>query len=201
MGRVGQILSHFLIFGAAVLGGCRASHPPSVDEMKDISDEQPTLVMEQVRVQTFGPDGLEWELVAPLARTFSRKDMVLVNDLKVNLFEESKPSSTIQADEGIMRSDSGASSSELSVQGVSLSTGDMFLNGHVVVVSTDGHTLQTDWLYFNKKADLITSSAPVRVERSDYITEGIGMKAKPDFSSLEIFDQTVLMKDQGQSTQ
>ena len=37
----------------------------------------------------------------------------------------------------------------------------MYLSGNVVVVSTDGSKLQTDWLHYKKKEDLVVSSAPI----------------------------------------
>ncbi len=71
----------------------------------------------------------------------------------------------------------------------------MYLSKNVVMVSTDGTKVLTDWARYSKKTDLITSSAPVTVVRSDSITNGVGMEARPDMSDLKIFNQTLVIPD------
>ncbi len=186
-----RFLARLILFGAALFssGGLSATTEP------------PELFMERPRIQSYGPEGLEWELVAPQGEGYTSSNLMRVEDLSVDLFEGGKKSSQITADEALMNTGSQGKPIALSSSaygGIELQDGDMLLNGHVVVVSTEGSTLSTDWLHYHRRKELITSTAPVRIVRPDSVTTGVGLEATSDLSRVKIFKQRVVISDQAE---
>ena len=72
--------------------------------------------------------------------------------------------------------------------------GDMFLDGHVVVLSTEPARLSTDWIDYRKSQGVIVSTAPVELIRGKTNTKGRGLEATPDLRSVKIFNQTVVIR-------
>lgn len=172
-----------------------ASHIPLSDEVVDLK-------MEKMKVQSFGPRGLEWELRSPHAWGVSAQNKMMAENLHVDLYEKGQKSTAITSDQGIVYSASSSgkpnNDSAVVVQGVILEPGDMFLSGHVVVVSTMGTTLKTDWAHYKQRDEIIVSSAPVKIIRDDSVTEGRGLRATADLREVTIYDQKVLIKSDEQ---
>ncbi len=187
-----------LIFSFLVgLAGCRGSRAPASAAAPSVGSEAPELTMEPVRIQSYSADGLEWELEAPRAQGYTTKNIMHINQLSVSLFDKGQKSSDIKADEGLIHTSqqSSPTSETVSSRTITLDSGDMYLYGNVVVVSTDGARVDTDWLLYRKSTDLITSTAPVKITRDNSVTTGVGMEAKPDLSVLNIFNQTLVIKE------
>jgi LPS export ABC transporter protein LptC len=66
--------------------------------------------------------------------------------------------------------------------------------GGVTVVSADSSTLTTERLRYDPKRQKIYSSDPVRLEKPDSITEGIGIETDPELSVVKIGRQKVRLK-------
>lgn len=166
---------------------------------------QSELKMTKMQVQSYGDKGLEWELVAPYGEVFSRKNLMRLREMTVQMFEDGKKSTDISADLGVMSTDPAVQSlsgqpvspenAGKAVFGIELEPGDMHLSGEVVMISTDGGKLTTDWAHYHKKTDTVTSTAPVKVERPDSITYGVGMEASADLSRLHIFNETLIIPE------
>lgn len=187
-----------VVFKVACLGflfalGCKKPIVDSFEPLQGLNGEQkPELEMKPLHVQAYGSKGVSWELSAPSAQAYRTKNIMLAQELTVTLYENGQKSTTINADMGTVDTRTTEQKPAPSLQG--LYPGDMYLDGHVVVVSTDGSKLTTDWLYFRSRENLVTSTAPVRVEREDSTTTGIGLEATPNLSSVKIFKQTVVIK-------
>ena len=54
----------------------------------------------------------------------------------------------------------------------------------VVVVTSEGATLTTDYLKWNGNTDTITTDKPVRIQRSDVIANGLGAEAYPQMKKV-----------------
>lgn len=175
-----------------LLGACRSgsSSKDAKSENKLFADQ----TMERLHIQSYGATDVEWELSAPKAEVFSEKGQTVIYHLEVELYEKGKKSTTITANEGLMLAGETMSSLTLSTYSLTLEPGDMFLSGNVVMVSTEGNRLSTDWAHYQKKKDLIVSQAPVKVVRPDSVTEGVGLEATPDLSKVKIFNQTLIIK-------
>jgi hypothetical protein len=66
--------------------------------------------------------------------------------------------------------------------------------GGVTVVTPDSATLTTSQLRYDPKQRLLISEDPVRLEKSDSITVGVGLEAEPDLSRVRIGHQKVYVK-------
>lgn len=174
------------------LGACRSGSfsKDTKTENKIFADQ----TMERLHIQSYDGSQLEWELSAPKAEVFSDKGQTIIRDPEIDLFDHGKKSTTVKADEGLMLAGETRSSLTLSTFSVALEPGDIFLSGNVVMVSTEGNRLMTDWAHYRKSVELIVSRAPVKVVRPDSITEGVGLEATPDLSKVKIFDQTLVIK-------
>ena len=151
--------------------------------------------MQDLTVESYGAAGLEWKMRAPVGEAFTAKHLMRVRNLEVELFEAGEKSTDIRADRGVMMTGEEAGLRAASVDGLGLRPGDMVLSGDVVVVSTDGTKLLTDWLHFQESRALIVSTAPVTVVRNDSITRGTGMEATADLQTVKIFNQTLIIPD------
>lgn len=184
-----------------VLGGCRQGQTPSSRARNNQSMADSELKMTAMKIQSYADGGMEWELSAPYGEMFTSKNFMRLTDMDIHLFEKGQKSTEIKANVGVMSTgakDPKVANSSDKLFGVHLEDGDMYMSGDVVMVSTDGSKLTTDWVHYHKKTELITSTAPVRVVRSDSITNGVGLEASSDLSRLQIFNQTLLIPEKKQ---
>jgi lipopolysaccharide export system protein LptC len=154
--------------------------------------------MEPMRMATYGRNGKEWELKAKSAHGYSNHNLIFLDQMKVVTYDRGREATTIEAQEGIFNRKLGIpykpGEGDFLTGIPKLMEGDLFMQNGVVIVSTDGTKLMTDWMHFHNKDDLVTSTAPVKIIRDDSITEGTGMKAKPDLSKVEIYNETLIIK-------
>ncbi len=198
MGRIGPIVFS-LILAVSVIA-CRSKKTASsVGNGVADMEFQSELKMTTMHVQSYGEKGLEWEMEAPFGEMFSRKNVMRVANLTVRLFEGGNKSTDISAAQGVMSTglNSGVNANDGPQQifGVKLEPGDMHMSGDVVIISTDGSKLTTEWAHYHKKTDMITSTAPVKVERQDSITYGVGMSATADMSRVHIYNETLVIPE------
>jgi len=113
-------------------------------------------------------------------------------NINIVLYEGGQKSTAISADKGFVNS--GAETWKSPSIPI-LEPGDMFLNGDVVVISTDGTKVTTDWINYKKQAHIIVSTAPVQMDRENSVTKGRGLEATADLKSVNIFNQTVVIDD------
>ena len=195
--------------------GCKTQSLTAAGESGKGVVQRPELLMDQMKVQSYGPFGLEWEMTAPQAEGVTAKSQVHAENIRISFFQNGKKSTDLTAREGIVRFDNkpqapspesnspllssfaGGSSTPAVLSRGPLDPGDMFLTGDVVVISTDGSKLTTDWLWFDKSREIIFSTAAVKVVRDDSVTNGIGLEATSNLSNVKIFKQTLIIKERG----
>lgn len=194
MGHRRQFIPGIVILAA--LSACR-NNPSNPSASESAPERRADQKMERLRLQAYGPNGLEWELVSPVGEGYSADGKTVVKNLKVDLYSNSQKSSTVTADRGVMFSGVSPEGPNRSLNDVPvlMEPGDMFLDGHVVLVSTEGHTLTTDWAHYKKKFDLVVSTAPVELVRDDSVTRGVGLEATPDLAVVKIFKETLVIRD------
>jgi hypothetical protein len=187
-----------------VLTGCRPGASPSTLSKNHNGREMAELQMTGMRIQSYGDTGIQWEMSAPFGEVFSQKNLMRVKNMNVQLFEDGQKSSDVSGQIGFLSTGPRPQKDvkvDPSLMGMTLEEGDMFLSGDVVIISTDGSKLNTDWIHYHRQTDLITSLAPVKVYRHDSITYGIGMEAKSDMAHLKIFNETLVIPEQPEQTQ
>lgn len=195
----GRPILPILTLALALTAGC-ANNGPSADAPEDqAGSSRPDLSMDRLHLQIYGETGLEWEMTAPSAQGHTSESYMIAEDVHLTLFESGEKSTDLSAQTGILMTESSdpasVKSSVKEVDGKLLNKGDMFLRGDVVAVSTDGARLETDWLWYHRAQDIITSTAPVRVTRGNSVTTGSGLEATSDLGRVQIFDQTVIFRE------
>ena len=187
-----------LALAIAGVAGCR-SHKKAADAASLPAADRPAeLSMHGLTVQSWGPRGLEWEMRAPLGEGFTQRNLIQVSSMTVLLFEEGKRSTEISAPRALMATGDRPKPPDVAnpvepIPGVKLVPGDMYLDGGVVVVSTEGSHLSTEWVQYYVDKSVIRSSAPVEIRRPDSITRGTGLEATSDLSNVKIFKQTLVI--------
>lgn len=180
-------------------GGCQKpnSSSPILPDESILSELSPGILINTMHLQSFGETGIEWEMYSPHVKGYPRENVFRARDLDIFLFDNGQKSSSIKANDGIIVSQDkprNPTPPKSYFGSPKLNRGDMFLRGDVVVVSTDGTKVLTDWINFKRNQAIIVSTAPVQVIRDDSVTHGIGLEATPDLTSLKIFDETMIIK-------
>jgi len=119
-------------------------------------------------MDSFNGSHREWTLQSPSADIFERKNRVDVFQPRLKFFNRGVPGATLRADRG--RLDTASR--------------DMWADGSVVMVSTDGVRLETDFMRYDSASDRFLSTAPVTLTRGASRVTGVGWEARPDLSEM-----------------
>jgi lipopolysaccharide export system protein LptC len=185
-----------------LLGACQKSiHPAKSVASVSHGAEDNDLTMTHIYAQSFDAGGLQWEMKSPYGEGSTVRNTTTFKNIALTTFENGKKSSVLTAKEGYVATDLGNSTTSVSALVKKYGPGDMLARNDVVVVSTDGSRLTTDWLLYYQTTGVIETTAPVRIERQDSITTGIGMKAASGLSSVKIFKETLIIKDRKESSE
>ncbi len=117
-------------------------------------------------------DGLRaWVLHAKTAWRFSNFDEVKLEDPKLEFYDDQgKVTSVMTARRGTVDEKSG----------------NMTAEDAVLLVTTDGDTLETSEMNYAKDEDRITGPGLVRIRKPDRVLTGVGFEAKPDLSEYQV---------------
>jgi LPS export ABC transporter protein LptC len=126
-------------------------------------------------IDAFSDGKRDWTLSSPEAQLFEQDESILVSTPTVKFYEEEQLSSGFTSGRARLNTRSK----------------DMRAWDGVVMTSTDGATLTSEWFDYIHEKDLIVSTAPVTVEKGGTLIRGIGWTATPDLSKLSVERQTV----------
>ena len=155
---------HFLVLGllvflaaaAALFVGLKREPPRALlEKMADKVDLQ----AKDVRYTQVGSSGMKWEIKAESAQYRKKEDLALFENLKANVVMEDGRTFTMSGDNGVLNTRSG----------------DMEINGHVVVVSNAGDHFRTDCLRYRDALKSIETDRPVVMENKNARISGVGM--------------------------
>ncbi len=118
---------------------------------------------------------LDWALTAPHADIFELEHRVEMERPFIQFYKDAEKSSTLESMRGRINTESK----------------DMWAWDSVVMTSTDGARLTSDWMQYVSALDRIQSTAPVTITRGGSVTNGVGWEAKPDLSQIVIHKQTM----------
>jgi len=117
-------------------------------------------------------------LKATVARLYETQNRAELDQPDAQFFKLGKPSSRLTAPQGQVNTD----------------THEVEAWGGVQVVSVDSDTLTTERLRYDPAKRLIMTDQPVRLERPDSVTEGIGLQSDPELQKVRIGQQKVRFK-------
>lgn len=185
MGRFTQALLSLTLFTVTC---CQSTQKTSESVRQQAADRQSNLKMYDFHIQSFVDTKLAWDVKAPVGELYTNSNVIRMSHMQSTFYENGQRSGGVESGFALMAT--GPSPQPLN--GIALhDDGDVYLSTNVVMVSTDGTKVLTDWARYSHKNDMITSSAPVQVVRRDSVTNGVGMEARPDMSDLKIFNQTL----------
>jgi hypothetical protein len=185
MGRGARTLFALIVLIAPACGSRKSS-----GGSRQSAATQQNLKMYDLHVQSYTDAKLSWDVAAPIGEVFTAANVMRLIHMKSTFYENGQKSGGIASELALMAT--GANPQP--VDGVGLKDeGDVYLSSNVVMVSTEGTKVLTQWARYSHKQDLITSTAPVRVVRRDSVTNGVGMQARPDMSDLQIYNQTLVI--------
>lgn len=105
-----------------------------------------------------------------------------VDKPRVRFYKQGEVSSTLVAPQGQ----------------VLMQTHEVKVWGGVTVVTPDSATLNTESLRYDPEKQRFLSDDPVRLERPDSVTIGVGLDATPDLSRVRIGHQKVYVRSKPQ---
>lgn len=143
-----------------------AENAPTADSDQQISD---------FSLAGYGEKGKKtWDLSGKSADIFS--EIIKLNDIIGNLYGE-KEDVRLTADKGDFNKDDG----KLKVE------------DNVIITTSSGSKLTTDWLEWDRKNNIVTTHALVNVERENMLTTATGATGYPSLDKLS-FDKDVTVK-------
>lgn len=153
----------------ALLTGCKKEQAPvPVDE----PDIPPSQTIQGFKLTETQSGKRAWVLVAERANTFNDQHLVEMFMLKVDFYR--KDGDSISAN---LTADSGK---------INTDTRNMETRRNVVLTTSDGLRLLTDYLDWSNKLRRFTTESKVRLEKDGDWLEGEGMEASPDLKEIEV---------------
>lgn len=163
------------------LCACRApAPPPESAEARAPAGPAPDQVIGDFTIDSFGAGKRDWSLRAPRADVYEKQNLVLLQRPFIQFYDGEELSSTLESGRGEIHTDSR----------------DLWAWDEVVMVSTDGAHLNSDWLHYVGEKDRIISTAPVTIVRRGSTIRGLGWEASPDLSEVFIKNQRVEIDDE-----
>lgn len=147
------------------------------------SSEVPDEVVTDFTTAETDSGRVAWTLTAPKAFRFNERNVFLMDDPKIEFFDEfGSLQTTLTSDNGEYFQ----------------TTRDMLAYGNVVVVSVDGDVLETDSLRYVNEDDQIVSDSRVKITRGRNVTTGVGLRCDHKLNSVEILKdvEAVIVDDQ-----
>jgi LPS export ABC transporter protein LptC len=166
--------------GILVLQACDSGRPPEplVAVSSQTAATPPSQILRNFEMQDMQAGVKSMSLVSVEGRIFEQTQTAEVEKPLVTFYKLGAVSSVMNAPKGL----------------VNMQTHDMDAWGGVTVVNTDSSTLTSERLHYDSKRQKILTSDPVRLDKPDSVTDGIGMEADPDLKDVKIGQQTVHMK-------
>lgn len=153
----------------ALLAGCKKEQAPVPIDEPDIPPSQTIQGFKLTETQS---GKRAWVLVAERANTFNDQHLVEMFMLKVDFYR--KDGDSISAN---LTADSGK---------INTDTRNMETRRNVVLTTSDGLRLLTDYLDWSNKLRRFTTESKVRLEKDGDWLEGEGMEASPDLKEIEV---------------
>jgi len=133
--------------------------------------DRPDRVVHEFRLTETSSGVPEWRLRADEARHFVGDAQTKLTGVELEFFRpDGNVRSRLTSERGMIED----------------ATGDMVAEGKVHLVSTEGDTLDTEYLRYSKEPNTIGGPGPVRIAKPDRVLTGVGFTAKPDLTEYEV---------------
>jgi LPS export ABC transporter protein LptC len=159
----------YTILVLLLLAGCKKEQDPQPAVEPDVP---PSQTIQGFKLTETQAGKRAWVLVADQANTFNDQHLVEMFQLKIDFYRKTGDSisANLTADSGKINTDSR----------------NMETRRHVVLTTSDGLKLLTDYLEWSNKLRRFSTESKVRLEKAGDWLEGEGMEASPDLKEIEI---------------
>ncbi|MFH1373650.1 MAG: LPS export ABC transporter periplasmic protein LptC [bacterium] len=154
--------------------GCGDQQTASTDQagLSD-SSSRPDSEVSGARIYLYDRGRVATKVAAQNIVRFEALDSTMAYTLDIDVYDSAGVhSADIVGDSGIIRETSGS----------------MSLFGHVVVVTSDGIKLETEYLYWDAEIDSIKTDVFVRITRGEDVMTGWGLQADQQLHSTTILN-------------
>jgi LPS export ABC transporter protein LptC len=155
---------------AVILCACSESGPPRYEG----TVQEGASLLTDVKISEINENKLKWTLLSKTARFEDGETMIYFDNPKIDMFENNKLASKLNAESGFLNMIRNDARLEKSVR---------------VVSEADGMVLLTSKLFFSSEKNKIWTDDPVTILKGNSITHGRGITANPDLSEIEITQQ------------
>jgi len=177
MKKIYQILFSVILTTLLILGGCSSDNTPSSDK---ISTTDSTLLPDsdlmEATIYLYDRGIVTTKIISDKIVKFEKQDSTVAYQLDIIIFDSlGQVTTTIVGDSGVIRE----------------GRHQLFIYDHVVVHSTDSIKLETDYLFWNSRTNLIKApeNVFVTITQGKDIMTGWGLEADPKLSRYKILKQ------------
>ncbi len=159
----------------AILSGC-SSKEPSATDSADLNDSasKPDTEVSGAKIYLYDRGRVTTEILSERIIRFESNDSTMAYKLEIDILDSAGQVSTeIVGDSGIIREVSG----------------QLYIYGNVVVITEDDSRLETDYLWWDSKADKIKTDSFVKITREGDVITGWGLVADEKLNSYKILNQ------------
>jgi len=173
LGRPALVASAALLLGWAA-SGC-ASEPARQDAAVTEQADGPVQTVEGMTLRESENGRLRWVLFADSTLVYETDDLTLLKELRVDFYDATgrEVSSVLRAREGR----------------VDPRTHAIVARRDVVVVSSEGHRLETEELRWDPERGQVISDCFVRLTKGESVLTGMGIESDPELKSYAIRSQ------------
>jgi LPS export ABC transporter protein LptC len=149
---------------AVVLSGCAQSETGTASERPDSTGPLPEQTFYDYRAIETDDGVREYVLDSDLMQKFPNREELHLVRVKMDFYQEGEYFSTLTSDSGRANP----------------TTKNVFVWGHVVMVTIDHRRLITEELSYDSSAGLIRNDVFNTIDRDQDVVTGIGLEATPD---------------------
>jgi len=158
---------------ALALSGCAQSETGTASERPDSTGPVPEQTFYDYRAIETNGGVREYVLDSDRMQKFPNREELHLVRVKMDFYREGGYFSTLTSDSGRANP----------------ITKDVFVWGHVVVVTIDQRRLTTQELYYDSAAGRIRNNVFNTLDRGQDVVTGIGLEATPDLEYIELKQQ------------
>lgn len=159
---------------AFVIGGCSGTGETGRPSGSDDSILRPDTEVRGAKIYLLDRGTTTAEIDAGRIVKFEAQDSTMAYDLDIDILDSiGRVSTHVIGDSGSIKEDSGL----------------MNIWGNVVVVTQDSTRLETDYLWWDSKAERIRTDAFVRITKGEDLITGWGLEADNSLSRIKILNQ------------
>jgi LPS export ABC transporter protein LptC len=146
------------------------------------TESQPEQILRRFTLDNYVEGGRTWSLTAPRATFMEMDNRLDVEGPFLRFYDRGRAGSTVNASRG----------------SVDTRSGDLRAWDGVIMTSTEGARLTSEWVNYGAKDHLLVSTAPVTITRGRSVVRGVGWEASVTLGDVRIHNQRMEISPEDQ---